>query len=105
MQVDTQTVTQNEWGGLVWVAGSLFSIAMILISVVWKSQVNQQKEQLTEQKKLTELVSQLCTDIAVIKKNGEHTTGDVSEIRRDVEEIKKEINGIDKRVTKLEVLK
>lgn len=105
MQVDTQTVTENEWSGLIWLASSLFGIGVILIGIVWRSQVEQQKEQLKEQKKLIEIVSALALDIAIIKTNGQTTTRDVSDIKKDVDEIKKEITGIDKRVSKLEVIK
>lgn len=103
--LETQTVTQSEWQGLIWVTGTLFTIALILLGVVWRSQVQTQRDQITEQKKLNELVSLLVTDIAVIKNNSQNMNRDVEDIRDDVEKIKENVTGIDKRVTRLEVNK
>ncbi len=90
---------------LVWFAGVTFSIAMILLGMVWRQQVAQQKEALEEQKKQTIVIQGLALDIAVMKNNSNTTTNDVKAIRNDMEDVRHEITMIDKRVYRLEVAK
>ncbi len=90
---------------LVWFAGVTFSIAMILLGMVWRQHVAQQKEALEEQKKQTIVIQGLALDIAVMKNNSNTTTNDVKAIRNDMEDVRHEITLIDKRVYKLEVAK
>lgn len=97
----------NDTGGisLVWFAGTCFSIALILIGVVWRQQIEQNKEALKEQKELNKLVSSLCNDLAVIRENMKNTNSDISRIRDDVDEIRREVTGVDRRLSKLEAVK
>lgn len=88
---------------LVWFAGITFSIAMILLGIIWRQQIAQQKEALDEQKKQNTVLNEIAIDIAVMKNNSTLTGQDVKAIRGEMEEVKHEIKEIDKRVLKLEV--
>lgn len=88
---------------LVWFAGITFSIAMILLGIIWKQQIAQQKEALAEQKKQNTVLNEIAIDIAVMKSNSTLTGQDVKAIRGEMEDVKFEIKEIDKRVLKLEV--
>lgn len=88
---------------LVWFAGITFSIAMILLGIIWKQQIAQQKEALAEQKKQNTVLNEIAIDIAVMKNNSTLTGQDVKAIRGEMEDVKFEIKEIDKRVLKLEV--
>lgn len=97
--------TDNGGVSVVWFAGICFTIALSLIAVVWKQQVEQQKSGLAEQKEQTKLIKMLCEDIAVIKNSSTNTNEDVSKIRQDVDEIRREVVNVDKRLVRLEALK
>jgi len=88
---------------LVWFAGITFSIAMILLGIIWRQQIAQQKESLDEQKKQNTVLNEIAIDIAVMKSNSTLTGQDVKAIRGEMEDVKFEIKEIDKRVLKLEV--
>lgn len=90
---------------LVWFAGTAFSIALILIGVVWRMQIAQQEKQLQEQKKTNEIIQQVAIDIAVMKTNSTNTAQDVKQIRDDLDETRDELGKIDKRIFKLEIAK
>lgn len=104
MLLDSLT-TDSGGISLVWFAGTAFSIALILIGVVWRQQIDQQKLQMAEMKKQTDIIQTLATDIAVMKNNSTNTAEDVKRIREDLDITKDEIKGIDKRVYRLEVAK
>lgn len=95
----------NGTGGvsLVWFAGITFSIAMILLGIIWRQQIAQQKEALEEQKKQNKVLNEIAIDIAVMKSNSTLTGQDVKAIRVEMEDVKHEIGLIDKRVYKLEI--
>lgn len=104
MLLDSMT-TQDGGISLVWFAGACFSIALILLGIVWKQQIEQQKEQMREMKKQTDIIQTLATDIAVMKSNSTNTAEDVKRIRQDLDITREEVGGIDKRVMKLEIAK
>lgn len=97
--------TENGGISLVWFAATAFSIAMILLGVVWRSQIAQQKEGLEEQKLLRRAVEHLAMDIEVMKNNSSNMNSNVSAMRKDMDDIKDDFNGLDRRVYKLEVAK
>ncbi len=97
--------TQSGGISLVWFAGSVFGLAMILLGYIWKQQINQQKEQMTEMKKQTEVIQSLALDIAVMKNNSINTASDVKRIREDLDLTRDEMGILDKRIYKLEVAK
>lgn len=100
------SLSTNDGGvSVVWFAGICFTIALSLIAVVWKQQVEQQKSALAEQKEQTKLIKTLCEDLAVIKNTSTNTNEDVARIRDDVDEIRREVVKIDKRVVQLEAIK
>lgn len=86
-----------------WFAGTAFGIAMILLGIVWRQQIAQQKEALEEQKKQNKVLNEIAIDIAVMKSNSTLTGQDVKAIRVEMEDVKQEIGLIDKRVYKLEI--
>ena len=97
--------TDGSSVSLVWFAGTAFSIALILIGVVWLMQIAQQEKQLQEQKKTNEIIQQVAIDIAVMKTNSTNTAQDVKQIRDDLDETRDELGKIDKRIFKLEIAK
>lgn len=97
--------TDGSSVSLVWFAGTAFSIALILIGVVWRMQIAQQEKQLQEQKKTNEIIQQVAIDIAVMKTNSTNTAQDVKQIRGDLDETRDELGKIDKRIFKLEIAK
>ncbi len=97
--------TDGSSVSLVWFAGTAFSIALILIGVVWRMQIAQQEKQLQEQKKTNEIIQQVAIDIAVMKTNSTNTAQDVKQIRDDLDETRDELGKIDKRIFKLEIAK
>ncbi len=97
--------TQSGGISLVWFSGTVFGLAMILLGYIWKQQINQQREQMAEMKKQTEVIQSLALDIAVMKNNSITTTSDVKRIREDLDMTRDEMVMLDKRVYKLEVAK